>query len=693
MNSLFCHKNIPFFLILIFTFGFHPLSAQVITYNKNFTFINDTYDEFGVGLVGIEDRQFIAGFVVTENENCSVIAEIDTNGNPVWTTIIGDSNNFFHVTDFISLNKRAEKHLALTGVYRNRLDSTYYYSRTFLIKMTIEGEIEWINIVDDSIFPRDRTFGTNVIETSDNGFAILGQFNGKGLMYKTDSLGNIQWHRKFDYCYGSWQEYMTTIEQTPDDGYLVGSYGFTGEHQSGDPLVYKLNSSGVTKWSRILGSPHPDDSPFPMLLNDSVVIAITPYTTKADWLGNVYEMKLNILKLRLDNGAVISDTMYGGKDKHYDIVNVTRLKDGDFVACGNGLRGLDEEVFLFGFNEDCDSLFLRYYTYKPDSTYQYLLALFSDCIGSSDGGILVTGYYSRHVVVYNDNWHAWLIKTDRYGCFEMGCDSNAIYILDQPDSITLCGDQQAEMSVTSMAGNKSFHWQVKLDSMWTDISDTNVYHGITTESLTIDLRKLNLPVYWYRCRVYNSFYDVYSDSVELVIRDTVTFIYQPVDQSVRKGDTAIFSISVTGEEPLSYQWFKYSNPVPGSINDTLIINNVTSSDTGIYFCRVINPCGPEESGFARLSVNYTSLDKHEDTNVIQCFPNPVDRILMLRIKSPGKKEVDIRLLDFSGKVVYSNKLWGKQEYLDKIDFSDKSEGVYLLEIRMGGEDYRRKIIK
>jgi hypothetical protein len=485
---------------------------------------------------------------------------------------------------------------------------------------------------------------------------------------------------------------MTTIEQTPDDGYLIGSYGFTGEHQSGDPLVYKLNSSGVTKWSRILGGPHPDGYPFPLQLNDSVVIALAPYTTKANSYGDPYEMKLNILKLRLNNGAIISDTMYGGKDKHYNISNVTRLKDGDFVACGVGASG-HGEAWLFGFKENGDSLFLRYYTYKPDSTYQGEYIHFTDCLGYSDGGILATGYYLKELVVPDYIWHAWLIKTDRYGCFEMGCDSNAIYILDQPDSIILCRDQKAEMSVASLAGNKSFHWQVRSDSLWMDISDTNVYQGITSESLTIDLRKLNLHNYWYRCKVYNSFYEVFSDSAELVVKDTVNFIYQPVDQSVRKGDTALFSISVTGEKPLSYQWFKNGNPVPENFDDTLIINDVTSVDTGTYFCRVINPCGSEESGYARLSVNYTSVKPPEINNIIQCFPNPVDGILMIIIKSAEEKNVCVRILDFSGKMVYLKNLSGKEGYLEMIDFSGKSKGVYLLEVKIGEKIYLRKIVK
>jgi hypothetical protein len=249
------------------------------------------------------------------------------------------------------------------------------------------------------------------------------------------------------------------------------------------------------------------------------------------------------------------------------------------------------------------------------------------------------------------------------------------------------------MSVVSLAGNKFFQWQVLVDSIWTDISDTNIYQGITSETLTIDLRKRNLQKYLYRCKVYNTFYDVYSDNAELAVRDTVTFIYQPANQSVRKGDTAFFSISVTGEEPFSYQWFKDSNPVPESFNDTLIISDVTSSDTGIYFCRVINPCGSEESGYARLSVNYTSVNPHEIKDHIQCFPNPVDGMLMVKIKSEGKQDVSVRVLDITGRPVYMKILSEKEEYFEMIDFSCRSKGLYLLEIKIDGKIYLRKIVK
>jgi hypothetical protein len=668
------------------------LSAQVITYNKNIIFSNESIEESCAGVVEVNGRQFIAGNIGLSDGERIGVAEIDSTGNKIWNYIIGDSVNNFGLDGYNGLNRTSDGHLILTGIYRNLLDSTRFNARTFLIKMTSEGELVWIKIINDSIFPKVWTFGVQVIETSDHGFAIIGQISIKGIVYKTDSLGNVQWYKPFRSGYTSLYEYFSSIEELPDSGFLIGSHeDYAGDWQSGDALVYRLSSTGGIVWSKLIGGQYPDGNGAALLLNDSVVMILAPYTTKA---APVYyseqEIKLRILKLKLTSGAILSDTMYGDNDKLYIIKQVRRLKDGTFIACGGDLYA--RLAWLFNFNEDGDSLFLRDYSYAPSRNRYDPLKDFNGCIVCNDGGILAVGTYDPSNAS-NSHWNGWIVKTDRYGCFEMACDSNAIYILDHPDTTTQCRNQSAEMAITTFGKNCNFQWQVFHDSSWTDVADTNIYHGIDSTSLLIKLSGMDLHNYWYRCKVYNNKYVAYSDSAGLIIKDTVSFLYQPQDQFIRKQDSALFIVIAGGEEPITYQWYRNGEPVQNSFNDSLIIYSVSPSDTGIYFCRVINPCGPEDSHFTKLTINYTSVDLLKKDPVIQYYPNPAEEYIMVGIKTCEKSDISLRLLDLSGRILSGRNLAGAKIHSEKIDLSTLHPGLYFLEIRIGEEIYRKKIIK
>src|SRR5262249_25655961 len=70
---------------------------------------------------------------------------------------------------------------------------------------------------------------------------------------------------------------------------------------------------------------------------------------------------------------------------------------------------------------------------------------------------------------------------------------------------------------------------------------------------------------------------------------------QPRNQSAPAGSTATFTVVATGDGTLEYQWKKQTsfawNTIPGAIEPTLTIQNVSASDSGRYRCHVSNHCG------------------------------------------------------------------------------------------------------
>ena len=63
---------------------------------------------------------------------------------------------------------------------------------------------------------------------------------------------------------------------------------------------------------------------------------------------------------------------------------------------------------------------------------------------------------------------------------------------------------------------------------------------------------------------------------------------EPSDSNVEVGESLTLNCTVTGSEPITYQWFKDGSELPGETEDMLAFMAVAYSDFGIYHCVVNN---------------------------------------------------------------------------------------------------------
>ena len=108
---------------------------------------------------------------------------------------------------------------------------------------------------------------------------------------------------------------------------------------------------------------------------------------------------------------------------------------------------------------------------------------------------------------------------------------------------------------------------------------------------------------------------------------------QPQPLSVFAGEQAVFSITASGTEPLSYQWRKDGinlvdgGRLAGVRTDTLTINYTTYADAGLYDAVVTGPCSSMASNAAALTVLcYANCDGSTTAPVLNiadftCFLN------------------------------------------------------------------------
>jgi endonuclease/exonuclease/phosphatase family metal-dependent hydrolase len=78
---------------------------------------------------------------------------------------------------------------------------------------------------------------------------------------------------------------------------------------------------------------------------------------------------------------------------------------------------------------------------------------------------------------------------------------------------------------------------------------------------------------------------------------------QPQSQSVATGNSATFSVIVTGTSPLNYQWFFNSTNISGATNSLFTLASAQLTNAGNYFVIVTNIAGSVTSSVAVLNVS------------------------------------------------------------------------------------------
>lgn len=81
-------------------------------------------------------------------------------------------------------------------------------------------------------------------------------------------------------------------------------------------------------------------------------------------------------------------------------------------------------------------------------------------------------------------------------------------------------------------------------------------------------------------------------------------VTQPADQTITVGSSATFSVTATGQAPLTYQWYVFAKAIAGATSATYTTPAAAASDNGsFYFVVVSNSIGSTESSEATMTVN------------------------------------------------------------------------------------------
>lgn len=163
----------------------------------------------------------------------------------------------------------------------------------------------------------------------------------------------------------------------------------------------------------------------------------------------------------------------------------------------------------------------------------------------------------------------------------------------QPQGATLCVGEMLALSVSaSGSGPLSYQWFL----------NGTLIGGATSATYTVAAAAAS-DAGSYTVEVSNTCGDATSMAALVVVREAPAIAASPMGTTACEGDSASFSVTATGSDPLTYQWFLNGVAIPGARSATYSIGAVAAGNGGVYTVTVSNDCGDATSSGATLTVS------------------------------------------------------------------------------------------
>jgi len=189
--------------------------------------------------------------------------------------------------------------------------------------------------------------------------------------------------------------------------------------------------------------------------------------------------------------------------------------------------------------------------------------------------------------------------------------SAATLFVSPPPNIT----QQPQTQVSSLGGAASFSvlaTGARLSYQWR-LYGTNL-PGATNSTLTLT-NVQNANVGPYSVLILNAFSPALSDNAYLVINGPAITL-DPQGQTNYLAATTTFTVGVSGDAPLVYQWRKNGTNIASATNVSLVLTNLQLTDSGNFSAVVSNPIASATSAVAVLKVILPLVISQQPTNAI-----------------------------------------------------------------------------
>jgi hypothetical protein len=504
----------------------------------------------------------------------------------------------------------------------------------------------------------DRTIGGSsydylmeVKQTSDGGF-ILGGYSesaisldksqpSRGLddywVVKVDASGNKTWDKTFG---GNDHDYLKSVVQTSDGGYLIGGYtesGLNGDKTQAskgliDYWVVKLDATGNKIWDRTIGSYNND------WLYSLVQTPDGGYILGGESMSNVLGDKTQATKgltdywlVKLDAGGnKLWDKVFGGSGEDR-LKKIIRTADGGFILGGTSASGISGDKTQASKGVD------DYWVVKLDSAGNKIW-------DKTFGG-------SNFDEMYN------LIQTLDGG-----------YILGGYSESGISGDKSQPSR-----GDDDF-WVVRLDASGNKLWDKTF--GGSGEDWLFGL-------------------DQTTDGNYIVGGYSHSGISGDKTQASRGGnDYWVIKLNASGNK----LWDK---TMGGSYHDGLgsIVKTPDGgmliaglSESGISPDKSQASKGAHDYWIVKLGPDILGIDEANASSTLSIFPNPGKGTFNLQLSNLTAPIAEVTVSDLLGRVVLQKKISVTDPHISEELTLPNAKGLYLLKVKTGQQLFTRKIV-
>lgn len=280
-------------------------------------------NDFGYSIVRANNGNYVmAGStqnVSTIDTLGAYIVEVDISGNIVWSkkVIQGIGVKALHII------QTTDGGFVFTGWAFNYFGDY----NVIVVKLDSMGNVIW----DKTVGTSGIDYGYSVLQTADNGYAIVGTSDGLGwnniYLIRLDASGNLLWTK---YYYGeNGYSYGCSIVQSADNGLVIS--GFTSAFSTlndNDVYVFKTDSIGNLQWTRTVGGVNDEGVSSIARTNDGGYIVSS--STNSFSIGGDYDYYL----VKLDSSGNVLWTKTAGGNGDDNANEIIGTLDGGFAIVG-----------------------------------------------------------------------------------------------------------------------------------------------------------------------------------------------------------------------------------------------------------------------------------------------------------------------------------------------------------------------
>jgi hypothetical protein len=198
----------------------------------------------------------------------------------------------------------------------------------WILKLSSTGDVEWQKTYGGN--SEDGAYSISIQQTADGGYIVAGHTEPFGAgsediwILKLSSTGDVEWQKTYG---GNASEWVSSIQQTADGGYIVASFTSSFGAGSTDFWILKLSSAGDVEWQKTYGGNDSESARSIQQTADGgyIVAGIT-------WSFGAGNEEVWILKLS-STGDVEWQKTNGGNG--WDVAfSIRQIADGGYIVAG-----------------------------------------------------------------------------------------------------------------------------------------------------------------------------------------------------------------------------------------------------------------------------------------------------------------------------------------------------------------------